>query len=477
MAVSYKIFPPIGFARVGNGSPDFIIGREQIGRKESQIDSAGVEIEAPNYKASDVSIHPLAARFRVFANSDDGTPPKLIDSSSGAQIEWTVTVANRKNAVRRSGPPSAPDFPVNDPTHAGSAILPGTKNITGSLAGPVPLSGGSFRGVAVTLGELRTDANSNLLVVGAQGFSSSVTGANITSFYNNESWHDDSCDGSVQATVRLANGDVIQDVSPAWVVSGPPDFAPAIEAIVTLYDVMREVAALHFGQPITSVSFTRDIYPIINRASELKWVNPNPAFSAISTDWLAMSDTSSSAATLRSSVRADVDIATSVINSFEMPSTQVEILDRFEAGTFVADWVGPPTSSGIVPDELTRVALDCTVGSGFYPGIEAGIIVRNKNLYSTPFEFRINSATVHPGDLTALMAVPWQADFFACSDGWWPSQRPNTVKTGTGLKRWDRGVMSMRELVDKFHRLGFIVPELDATGNTVLVERQRDPGL
>jgi hypothetical protein len=75
---------------------------------------------------------------------------------------------------------------------------------------------------------------------------------------------------------------------------------------------------------------------------------------------------------------------------------------------------------------LNQAALEWSVGGAFDPGIEVSYISRDKATYSSPF--RINEKW-EAGDLTAMMAVPWQADFFECQYFWWPSQRPDNVLT------------------------------------------------
>ena len=127
--------------------------------------------------------------------------------------------------------------------------------------------------------------------------------------------------------------------------------------------------------------------------------------------------------------------------------------------------------------QLTRTALDATVGQGFFPGIEAGIIVTDPQLYLQPFRFRFDHAVVDAGDLTALMALPWQADFLKCNSGWWPTQRPDVAPQGSGARPpWLRPSMSHVRLVQDVMRLGVITPA--PSGGTVKqVEVGRDPTL
>jgi hypothetical protein len=83
----------------------------------------------------------------------------------------------------------------------------------------------------VGLGRLATDDEQALLVIGGAGVSQSVTPdgspAPLVSFANNDFWCDDVSDGPVTAQVALTTGQVIA-AEPAWVVVGPPDFAPPV---------------------------------------------------------------------------------------------------------------------------------------------------------------------------------------------------------------------------------------------------------
>jgi hypothetical protein len=135
----------------------------------------------------------------------------------------------------------------------------------------------------------------------------------------------------------------------------------------------------------------------------------------------------------------------------------------------------------VTAEGLTRAALQGTVGQGFFPGIEGGILVTDPTIYLTPFDYRIDHDQLAPGDLTAHMAVPWQADFYDCRGNWWPSQRPDMVRIANSSSttlQWARGVTSHLEMVHNFSKLGFLTAQVDAAGNVVFVETQRsDPNL
>ena len=73
--------------------------------------------------------------------------------------------------------------------------------------------------------------------------------------------------------------------------------------------------------------------------------------------------------------------------------------------------------------------------------------------------FRLDQGAVQAGDITAAMALPWQADFYYCAENWWPVPRPEQViRGGVGNQDWIGGVVaSAPEMVAKWNQLGFVV--------------------
>ena len=117
----------------------------------------------------------------------------------------------------------------------------------------------------VELGEIRCDADGRLVVLGGFGKSATVSSSLITHYANNDGWHDDTSDGPVEASVVLTNG-AKPDVAPAWVIVAPPDFVPGMTNVVTLWDVMQDVATTRGVLPApANPSFTNDVYPILSR--------------------------------------------------------------------------------------------------------------------------------------------------------------------------------------------------------------------
>lgn len=475
------IYPPIGIGRVGNDLTQFYIGPEIHGHPGFERNAEGSESPVVHYKVDEDQIKRQAARFRLFEIPDGGGPAVPAQLPAGATVEWTVHLVNKKAAiVRPSSPPLQPQRPQLAPNSASRLIDPGVRTIAGANASGIKFDTGSFQGRQVPLGELRTDANQNLLVLGGTGFSSSPTNAPLPSFYTNPGWHDDTSDGPVTARVRLANNTTIDAVS-AWVVISTPDFAPEIQGVVTLYDILLQVGIDHFGVASPApVSFTRHIFPRLLRTRRLRWVNADPNWAAVSDNYAALADTSSGAAQLRSDNADRVREIESILSRYRLTDFLGAQLDAWVSGNFASDWTGlPQPGNSVTAEGMTRAALDSTAGQGFFPGIEAGILVRDNTLYATPFDFRLNPAQVTAGDVTALMAVPWQADFLDCSRSWWPSQRPDDVRssaTATTTVRWDRGVVGHLGMVNNYSKLAFITAQRDAQGNVVFAEDQRAPG-
>lgn len=510
--MKYRIYPPIGVARLG-GSTEFFVGPETSGHPGHDVDAVGTETPVETFKGADNRIKKQAARFRIFEFDDDGTGEgREFVPDDGASIEWTVKLANRKSAVNRSGHPKRRESQWTPGTRpevlAGresQQIDPTAKVVSGASETGALFDDGECAGVAVPLGEIRTDSSQRLLVLGADGTAGAITNPRppLNSYYNNPNWYDNTADGTVSAKITLSDGTVVSDVSPAWVLVGPPNFAPHIPGLVTLYDVVRQVGSTHFGLSISSQpSFSKDIFPLLSRASRMQWVHDNPdesdperderLWKEISTDWTALADSSTSSATLRGETESQITAAQGVLSRVRLREFQKAWLAKWSAGDFEDTWNGiPDLDSTMSPANLTRAALEACVGQGFFPGIEAGVIMTDKTIYEDSplgFDFRIDHSSLNPGDLTALMAVPWQADFLDCEDRWWPSQRPDIARqstTNTDVKRWARGVRSAAQfpdsdsrlaMVENHEKLGFVVPE-SVDGQTVYVESQRDSTL
>lgn len=488
MTKIYRIHPAIGIARLGGNDGTFFVGPELPGGPSVELQPDGTEIPLTQYK-SDGRIKRQAARFRVFEYERDpsGTlGPGRELTADEATIEWEVKLANRKAASRAFNGSQMRN--PNDPPEQ-LIIAPELPSISGPNAHQTATTSGRFKGKEVFLGELRTDSKGRLLVLGGHGTSGSVPpGRPITNFANNAGWHDDTADGSVTARITFPGQAAREVDTPAWVIVAPPDFAPGIQGLITLYDVAFQ-AAVERGwlTPPPRPSFRKHIFPILRRAASLRWVNQFGHWNSFPRDWERLSNNQPEEAQFRQEtyeLLLDVE-ESEVLNDLKYTKTQHALLKAWRDGNFEADWNAPPEPPSITPEGLDRAALEATVGGGFFPGIEAGIVMTNAQLYAEPFRltrqpFPLDGgqATLEPGALTARMAVPWQADFFKCAGAWWPAQRPDTVMLDPNAQQpnadWDGGISNHQSLIQNVFRLGVVVPATNAAGKEVFVERERD---
>jgi hypothetical protein len=497
----YKIHPAVGIARVGDSPDAFFVGPEKPGAPGVELAPGGAETPITQYKSAG-RIKRQGARFRVYQYDKDTATGdlKLVGEVPAAKVEWKVDLVNRKAALNHSLPtgidPEVAPRPRNTDlmgSDRDGLIIrdPRERKIRGPGAAAVKFDQAEFRvpdgagGVLrkpVPLGELHTDGSGRLIVLGGHGVSGSLpAGLLIKSFANNDRWHDDVSDGPVTATVTVngtttATVDVPADV-PAWVIVAPPDFAPGIAAIVTLYDVLFQAAfEAGFVKPDPKPSFSRHILPVIQRASNLRFVNQFGLWSTVPTDAAKLAQTGSTSSALRQQVfdRLVTNIADN-LNDAVIPDFLATYLDQYRKGDFLSDLgAAPPATTE--PDDLDRAALEACVGLNFFPGIEGSQNLRDKTLYGDFLRFKQGTAEVFAGFLTEIMAVPWQADFLKCQGQWWPSQRPDFVMTDPnnipGSKElWAACRTSRPSPHESRSPRPFVVPAKSSTGQEVFIKQ------
>jgi hypothetical protein len=270
----YRIHPAIGIARVGNApASEYFLGPELPNQRVERAPDTGTAV--PPFK-SDGLVKRQAARFRVFEYVQDGNLWTVSREVSLAdedvtELTWTVYLANRKASFfdfqgldgSPEGNPNTKRRNVGD--EARLEIDPLPRSIGGRSAGPVAMNKGTSGTPAqerwphpppepaiTSLGELRTDQAGRLIVVPGAGTVGSQDGAEILNYANNPGWFDDVGDGPVTATLKLRapDGTVTEhDVEGAWLLAGPPDFAPPLPQPVSLYDVLLDLAVQHLPIP------------------------------------------------------------------------------------------------------------------------------------------------------------------------------------------------------------------------------------
>ncbi len=481
--VSAAIYPAVGIARVGNApvtsNDDFFIGPELSGQ---------VPQPPGGFKDKAGRVKKQAARFRIYGFDADGKVVKEI-TAADAKIDWRVHLANRKSGwymfnnaldLENMAIPSAfRNAGVKDRSKL--IIDPGAVSITGTAtSGPAyRFDKGSFMGIPVPLGELRTDDAGRLLVLGGDGHSASYTNAAATTFANNDTWHDDISDGPVRATVTLADGTVLE-ADPAMVAVTPPNFGQGLYGVVSMYDVVYNMTVEQgWIKAPAKPDFWAHIYPIFRRMVQTQWVNQgffmvfgqnSPADFTEATLLEQLSSTAPEYQILRQRVfdwfrdPGSEAYTPAAIPPFygdgfgeyegiaivDLPVTALQYswLRSWAAGSFTANKpVVYPSLEAMPleeqPHELTRANLDDCLGGPFHPGIELTWPMRVPQMWKTAFRLNIMAedqspqddwgpllstkivlqpggalAASGPGTLTRWLGVPWQTDEASCLSGY-----------------------------------------------------------
>ncbi|MFV3073764.1 LodA/GoxA family CTQ-dependent oxidase [Niveispirillum fermenti] len=481
--VSAAIYPAIGVARVGNSPQEWFYGPEV---PDPPPQPAGF------YRDKTGALKRQAARFRVYGLNAAGLPVKELTGAKGAEVEWTVHLANQKASwyefqlaldipEAAAAPPSyRRNAQVKD--RASLTIDPGPRSLAGAGKGPVAFDDGEFVGKRVYLGELRTDEAGRLVVLGGHGKSASYNGAPAVTFGNNDGWHDDVADGPVTASVRWQGKDI--QVTPAWIVVGPPNYAPQQKSVRTMWDLMRDIAYdLAFLKRPARPSFTGDILPIFERLSRLQWVNAGFArgfgwgspFDFTSPDWQAkLADGSASNQETRRQLynqfrqgdrdswspvpwpwvygdAMSVPAARTPRQFTQLTETQLGFLKQWVAGDFINDYdptARPPASLDKVPverqpDMLDRASLEFCLADAFHPGCEMTWPVRSESIFMGAYRFLHAPAGSKEPDYGPVMT----SEICGTPDGPLYGQRPGSISRWMAVP-WQTDTASCRSGYD-----------------------------
>lgn len=478
--IAARIHPAIGIARVGDSEKGSFTGPER------RWDPALPPGET--YRDDDGRIRRQAARFRVFAHHDDRRVEEL--TAATAEITWTVHLANRKAVARRllrKGAEVDRNANYRPPRRDGLIVDAGPQRVSGPGQAAVRLAGtftvDGHDPAEVYLGEISTDADGHLVVLGGRGAAGSPSHQVVDGPGDSAEWFDDISDGPVSATVRI--GGRVIDAEGARVIVGPPKFAPPIGNVVRLWDALFDAFAgdaAKAAQP----SYVRDIFPILQAAADTGAVDRTARgrhrFAHPVTD---------------AGLKADILRRVTTAGPGHMPMlkgdpgrdelsltrTQIELIRRWAAGDCADDWPAgadfPPADEVITPEGLDRAALENCAGRALTPGVEAGKFLLERQNYVGDFtvggaypSFRLRP-DVPPGAVTAGLSLPWQADFHYCRD-WWPAERPDQVVPegalpGSDPVEWARDAEQLGGFVaGSWAKLGFVVRR-----GTDLVETER----
>jgi hypothetical protein len=490
--VRAAIHPAIGVARIGNSQDHFFVGPEVDDPEPAAPDS---------YKDRTGALERQAARFRIYGYNAAGEAVAEL-TPDNADIEWRVHVANRKAEwyqfqmaldIPEASWKEAVQTGLRNATVTGTdrsklVIDPGARRIAGrGTSGPgYRFDTGTFFDKKVYLGELRTDDAGRLLFLGGRGVSASCDGSPVTTFANNDKWHDDISDGPVTATATIDGRSI--DVDPAWVVVAPPNYAPDLTSVQTMHDLLYDAYVEAGWIPFPErVSFTRHVYPILRRMTRLQWVNHGFATkfgwggreNFLDPDYLAK---------LASPLEEHAELREQVLTAFRdwdrdgespvpwpwlygdsmslppvsprqhvmLSPTQMRLLERWAQGRFEPDFVpGAPAPRAIEdvgiadqPETLDRAALSFCLADAFHPGCEMTWPMRHPSMYMAPYRLRHRAigdpepsygsiltpavATAvdgplygqSPGSVSRWMAVPWQTDTASCLSGYYMGYGP-----------------------------------------------------
>lgn len=489
------VYPAIGIARIGNSPDAYFVGPTIPGMSATDPD---------DFRDKKGRIKRQAPKFYVYGVDAKGNILGELNESNGTKVEWRVDVANKKAAwynfdLALDIPAAEGDFDTEgNATPGGLPILSQKRNReyvsdaerellmieakSQRISGKNKNANGKthhFKGtigkakLPVYLGELRTDEQGRLLFLGGLGKSDSFNNKKLTTFANNEGWHDDTSDGPVDATVKLPDGRKLE-AEGAWVVTAPTNFAVGVQAFTTGYELIEDVmrgGKLGRGKS----SFFKDIYPTLRHLTINQWVNAGVSRefgwgSAYEFDNKALvaklNDKSNTNRPFRQTIFESFrnpdyakmqplswpplygDAVTFNMNStdprswYAVTSLQYKHLERWAKGDFIVD--KPPVykpwdkrTPAEQANGLTEAALEETLGGPFHPGCEFTWPMRQAIMYGkTPFRIKRRKEAKEdfgvaispdialakggpldgssPGDITKWMAVPWQSDTSSC---------------------------------------------------------------
>jgi len=327
----FRIHPAIGFARLGNATR---MPRDQEGwflgpeRPDAVVNARLNENFSQPFR-QDGAVRAQGVRFRVFEYGR-GEAQEIIPGSGRTDVEriiWHVRMVNRKAAFFRFLGPLGRRSLYGTPLHRFPWLVRNRHIARQHREDRLVLDTGvqsirsDERGALVDLwninphtrdlidglGQMLVDHAGRLVVLGGRGRSvffpelrpGVAEARSLTTYANNDGWFDDIADGPVTATLYFKNAPprtIAQDGG-AWVVTTPPDFAPGVRPIRSLWDTLIDVYVRHgtpsLAQDVTHQdgtaaqlastwdrsrgafaddfrpSFTRTIYPILSAAGQL----------------------------------------------------------------------------------------------------------------------------------------------------------------------------------------------------------------
>jgi L-lysine 6-oxidase len=503
--MNLKIHPSVGVARLGNSPTSICLAPTSIGGLPFDADDCGNSLgPIVHFKDPKGLIKRQGQPFKIY---DEYGTEITLDSPNIASIEWTVHLANKKAAWYQYselqgnllyGPDNSyaiQKIPFRNPLvpqdkRQSLIVDPGPRSISGreqtigfdkdnvpaNYPAQYPPETVQYGVPVTTLGDLKTDKDGRLVVLG--GFGKAGGNEALTSYGGSSTWHDDISDGPVYCTINFKDDSPAVTLS-AWVVVGSPDFAPEIVNISNLSDTMFDVGVRCFNlvpdmcqngvyNKAFIANFQRDILPIINRLGRYQWVanvQPMMAFASNIFDFTDPSEANKANRLKYFSYFRELDgqppvppnlpqeqlfqtngddifpmmplnsgsnsvSNVNIMKFLALDETQMFLLEQWANGNFESN----PNYKPYPVNAMDAASVGNCVGLPMCPGIEVTWNLQNPIIYAAPYAIKqyeneayylANGLTpsrdecegggCEPGDLTKRMACPWQADFFQCT--------------------------------------------------------------
>ncbi|GAB4187720.1 MAG: LodA/GoxA family CTQ-dependent oxidase [Wenzhouxiangellaceae bacterium] len=498
--------------------------------------------KTPNVKTVEWKVHVRNLKAANYAfegaylyNPDNLRNPSIQPGLAPIERDQLIVDAGVQTIASHAGSPVVLQGTIFDGIE-GNQTLPGALKFEGKDTQPGEDVAVTYRSAEVTLGELHLDEADRLLFVAGPGVSECVTTpavvitnpsehwnppngpnpddwlTNQFSYFNVPGWYDDTCGGSIDVTVTMDDGAVYSTLNNpgtssesrdakrgAWIVTAPPKYVPGIYHVVSILDRVYETFPEADPNNGKQTEFYRDIYPILENASNSSWVSgeafgaqgtahgPGQPGDLISPENLALFDNPNGNAAARQQIYnimrhtegahpGPVDPPPTpappprkagegpVYNGNLMPKLwgtggkplqnqqlgnnlpdqylslttgQLARMKDWADGNYVTGEKIQPTPLEQLPLAQQPTAMDeAALQPTIGGGFHPGIEFPYLIVYQQYFAEAFRvAADVEPGSVAAYMSCPWQGDFWSCNTAWWPAQRPDIVVEFDGEQR------------------------------------------
>lgn len=402
----------------------------------------------PNYKSAQEASNPIRLKELVI----DAGPRTIVASQGSTPIAFSKsTQATYYNQTTKTIE-TQDSYPIQ---------FPFSEGLSNNGSDPITY-----------LGELVTEPNGRLLVLGGHGLACAFNNNGVFDSsqalckdVDNDNWIDDTSDGPVTAVLVFEDGTKQPIEGSAWVVATDPAYAPQTLNVVSLWDDVYNTWLENFNlQPEIYSNgkyndaykpyFEDDVFPTLNAAHMQMW-NTNLPSKAIdahrnmsnltaeqpSIDVMQFIRNPDGSQDANGAPLMPLSLGDAAKSFLSLSQQQYFFLEKWNSGIHS----DTPTVQIGAGEQLDKTILVNCLGGRFSPGIDLTFIVRDTNLYNKNWTnpkigpFRINAQVldytraqknqpflgvgytplrpflVEPGDLCKFMAVPWHTDYNSCA--------------------------------------------------------------